>query len=224
MEKQQEIEVLLEERIRSGGWKLYERLPPERQLAQSLGVSRNTLRNALQVLQGRGILGSRRGSGTFVQAVPGQLSLNTRQDFHARLAGLTALFPPVAALCARWARPAGLLELESKLSHVGLAVHTGSAAEFARAQRIFLRAVAEWAHNARVAAAAGQVIPQGRFFSECIGLASKADRELLFAELAGLLGGVRRGQPEEAGAHAMRYAELLLRVCRSPETPGTAST
>lgn len=223
MERQQEVEILIEERIRSGGWKLHEKLPPERQLALSLGVSRNTLRTALQVLQGKGILGSRRGSGTFVQAVPGavagQANANTRQDFYARLAGMSVLFPPVAAACARSAKPADILDLEAKLSHVGLAVHTGSAAEFARAQRVFLRAVAEWAHNAPVAAAAGHVIPQGRFFSESIGLASRADRELLFAALAGLLGCIRRGQPEDAHAHAMHYAELLLRVCRSPAGP-----
>lgn len=218
MEKYQKIEIFIEERIRSGNWKLHERLPPERQLALSLGVSRNTLRNALQVLQGRGILGSRRGSGTFVQAVPGRGSPNTCQDFLARLAGMAALFPPVAALCARSAKPAELLDLEARLSHVGLAVHTGSAAEFARMQRLFLRSVAEWAHNAPVAAAAGQMIPQGRFFSEALGQAPKADWEALFAELAGLLGSIRRGQPEDAGAHALRYAELLLRVCRSPET------
>ena len=222
MEKQQEIEAFLEERIRSGGWKLHEKLPPERQLALSLGVSRNTLRTALQVLQGRGILGSRRGSGTFVQAVPGQENTNTRQGFHSRLAGMAVLFPPVAALCARSVTPAGLLNLETGLSHVGLAVHTGTAADFARAQRLFLRSVAEWARNAPVAAALGHVIPQGRFFSESIELASKVDREELFAELAGLLGCIRRGQPEDAEAHAARYAALLLRACRSPEMPAAA--
>lgn len=219
MEKHQEIEILIEERIRSGGWRLHEKLPPERQLALSLGVSRNTLRNALQVLQGRGILGARRGSGTFVQAVPGQGSPNRRQDFHARLGGLAALFPPVAALCARAVKPSELLDLEAKLSHVGLAVHTGSAADFARAQRVFLRSVAEWTHNAQVAVAAGHVVPQGRFFSEALAHTSRAERELLFAGLAGLLGGIRRGHPEDAATHAARYAELLLRVCRSPEPP-----
>ena len=222
MDKHQEIEVFIEERIRSGNWKLHEKLPPERQLALSLGVSRNTLRNALQILQGRGILGVRRGSGTFVQAVPGQGGSNTRQDFHARLAGMTALFPPVAALCARSAKLVELLDLESKLSQVGLAVHTGSAAEFARAQRLFLRSVAEWTHNVPVATAAGQLIPQGRFFSEALERAAKLEWEALFAELAGLLGGIRRGQPEEAGAHALRYAELLHRVCRFPEEPKAA--
>lgn len=215
MQKQQKIEFLIEERIRSGYWKLHEKLPPERQLALLLGVSRNTLRTALQVLQGKAILGSRRGSGTFVQAIPGQVTSNTRQNFHARLAGMALLFPPAAALCAQSAHPAEMLDMEMKLSGVGLAVHTGSAAEFARAQRSFLLAVIDGTHNAPVAAAVGHVLPHGRFFSEALGETSKADRETLFAELAGLLGGVRRALPEETRFHAARYVELLLRACRA---------
>lgn len=215
MEKQQRIESLIEEKIRSGGWKLHEKLPPERQLALLFGVSRNTLRTALQVLQGRGILASRQGSGTFVLSIPGQGTSNTRQNFHARLAGLIFLFPPAAALCARLAGPTELLDMETKLSQVGLAVHTGSPADFARAQRFFLHAVAEWTHNPPVTAAVGHVIPQGRFFSEALAEASRADRETLFAGLAGVLGGIRRALPEDAQSHAARYAELLREVCRT---------
>lgn len=42
------------------------RLPPERELAERLGVARETLRRALQELQGEGLLERRQGAGTFV--------------------------------------------------------------------------------------------------------------------------------------------------------------
>jgi len=49
-----------------------DRLPPERELAQRLGVSRVTVREAVRELQDAGFVESRRGryGGTFVRAVP----------------------------------------------------------------------------------------------------------------------------------------------------------
>jgi DNA-binding FadR family transcriptional regulator len=46
------------------------RLPPERDLAQSLGVSRRQLRTALDELEARGVLFRRRGQGTFAAPPP----------------------------------------------------------------------------------------------------------------------------------------------------------
>ena len=43
------------------------KLPAERQLAAQLGVSRNSLREALATLVSEGVLVSRRGGGTFVR-------------------------------------------------------------------------------------------------------------------------------------------------------------
>ncbi len=43
-------------------------LPPETELAQSLGVSRNSVREAIKGLESMGILETRRGSGMFVRA------------------------------------------------------------------------------------------------------------------------------------------------------------
>lgn len=49
------------------------RLPPERTLALQLGVSRRTIRRALDQLAGEGRIRRRQGSGTFV-GVPGKIS------------------------------------------------------------------------------------------------------------------------------------------------------
>ncbi len=48
-----------------------ERLPPERELSERLGVSRPSLRDAIAALQDQGLLSSRAGSGIFVADVLG---------------------------------------------------------------------------------------------------------------------------------------------------------
>jgi len=56
----------LEAMILEGSLKAGERLPPERALAEQFGVSRPSLREAIQKLAARGLLASRQGGGTYV--------------------------------------------------------------------------------------------------------------------------------------------------------------
>ncbi len=53
--------------ISSGAWKPGFRLPPERELAESFGVSRTVVREAVKALEARGILESTTGSGVSVR-------------------------------------------------------------------------------------------------------------------------------------------------------------
>ena len=52
--------------IEAGQYKRFERLPASRDLAASLGVARNTLRDALYQLEKEGLLETRASSGTYV--------------------------------------------------------------------------------------------------------------------------------------------------------------
>lgn len=56
----------LERRILEGSLKPGDRLPPERELAAELGVSRPSLREAIQKLASKGMVQSRQGGGTYV--------------------------------------------------------------------------------------------------------------------------------------------------------------
>jgi GntR family transcriptional repressor for pyruvate dehydrogenase complex len=64
----------LRELVTSGQVGPGDRLPAERELAERLGVGRNSIREALRELQMLGLVEARRGAGTFVRATgPGSL-------------------------------------------------------------------------------------------------------------------------------------------------------
>jgi GntR family transcriptional repressor for pyruvate dehydrogenase complex len=60
------IASTLERRILEGSLKPGDRLPPERELAAELGVSRPSLREAIQKLASKGMVQSRQGGGTYI--------------------------------------------------------------------------------------------------------------------------------------------------------------
>lgn len=64
----EEVSVRLRDMINSGELRPGDRLPPERDLAKLLGVSRPTLRAGIRSLSTVGILQSKQGAGTFVAA------------------------------------------------------------------------------------------------------------------------------------------------------------
>jgi GntR family transcriptional regulator, transcriptional repressor for pyruvate dehydrogenase complex len=95
--------------IRSGEFRVGDKLPPERALADRLGVSRNSVREAIRGLTEKKILETRRGDGTYVCASvepsPGDLltellkarAKRVKEIFELR----TMLEPQIAALAAR---------------------------------------------------------------------------------------------------------------------------
>jgi GntR family transcriptional regulator len=58
----EKLQALLEQ----GGYRAHDKLPAERDLAELLGISRGTLREALRVAQQQGLIVQRHGAGTFV--------------------------------------------------------------------------------------------------------------------------------------------------------------
>lgn len=73
----EEVISKLREMIHSGELRPGDRLPPERDLAKILGVSRPTLRAGIHSLAAVGILHSRQGAGTFVVKAEGVPSLDS---------------------------------------------------------------------------------------------------------------------------------------------------
>jgi GntR family transcriptional repressor for pyruvate dehydrogenase complex len=73
----EEVISRLREMIHNGELRPGDRLPPERDLARLLGVSRPTLRAGIRSLAAVGVLQSRQGAGTFVVKADGPPSLDS---------------------------------------------------------------------------------------------------------------------------------------------------
>src|SRR3954468_4717921 len=73
----EEVISQLREMIHRGELRPGDRLPPERDLAKLLGVSRPTLRAGIRSLAAVGVLQSRQGAGTFVVQADGQPVLDS---------------------------------------------------------------------------------------------------------------------------------------------------
>ncbi|KPQ03134.1 FCD domain-containing protein [Marinobacter sp. HL-58] len=65
----QDISFRLEQLILDGGLTPGQKMPSERQLATRLGVSRAIIRESLHELQGRGVIETRHGKGSFVARI-----------------------------------------------------------------------------------------------------------------------------------------------------------
>src|ERR1041385_8082025 len=70
----------IEDAIRAGELPVETRLPAERWLAQHLGISRSTVVAAYSLLQEKGWVISKRGSGTIVSTLSPQRSLRLRSE------------------------------------------------------------------------------------------------------------------------------------------------
>lgn len=109
----QQIVIQICDLIRQGHIKAGDRLPPERELADRLQVSRASLREALSALEISGLIATRHGGGTYVRDVydfgvtsPLALVLSTSNDIVGDLWEVRVMFePPLASRAAVRATP-----------------------------------------------------------------------------------------------------------------------
>lgn len=145
----------MESMILEGSFKPGQKLPPERELASNFGVSRPSVREAIQKLAAKGLLTSRQGGGTFVSGKIGSSFsdpllelLGSHDEFHHdllefrhSLEGLSAYY---AALRST---PADKERLQAKFDALKDTYTDNDPGREAEADAAFHLAIAEAAHN-----------------------------------------------------------------------------
>jgi GntR family transcriptional regulator, hexuronate regulon transcriptional repressor len=138
--------------IKSGLYPPGERLPPERELAEKLDVSRPTIREALIALEIRGIVEARRGSGIYVIQAAATQPVAPDDDLDIgpfEVSEARRLFEgESAALAAAIITDEELAELEKLLAAIGANVDNELGE---RADRDFHIAIAEATQNTAIA-------------------------------------------------------------------------
>ncbi|BBZ23792.1 FadR/GntR family transcriptional regulator [Mycolicibacter hiberniae] len=136
--------------VAGGEWPVDSRIPPEPELAEALGVGRNTVREAVRALAHSGILEVRQGDGTYVRAtseVSGALRRLCGSELRDVLQVRRCLEVEGARLAAAARTEEDVAELRTLLDRRDSLQEQGRDDDFVRADTDFHLAVVRCSHN-----------------------------------------------------------------------------
>lgn len=197
--------------IRSGQFEAGDALPPERDLALQLGVSRTSLREALRSLEIVSLVETRHGGGTYVRDfadfgidAPLAVVLEATGDLVGDLCEARLIFePPIAARAALNATAEDIAVLDDILERQRLVMSKpGSRDDFIELDRMFHSATARASRNI-VAVRVIQLLNRLLYMERRHFVTSAARTRQAFAWHIKALEAMRAGNPESA-QEAMR--------------------
>lgn len=202
-----------------------ERLPSERDLAQQLNVSRPSLREAIDVLETRGLIASRHGGGTYVADLLGTAFsaplihlFRTHPDcaidyieFRAGLEGMAAY------LAAQRATDSDRAILTRIFAAMEVAHKLKDPQEEARIDAELHLAVAETSHNIillHVIRSLFNLLKEGVFYNRNQLYKRRSIRRLLLEQHRAIFEAVVQNRPEEAREAVQGHLNYVRAACR----------
>ena len=139
--------------IQETPYKAGDKLPTEKELCESTGAGRNTVREALKILASRNVLEIRQGAGTFVsekQGIPDDPLGFSMVNDHVKLTKdllqvMIMLAPQIAALAAQCAKEHEIKELEEILEEMEAAMKKRE--DYSELDTKFHTKIAQCTHN-----------------------------------------------------------------------------
>ncbi len=208
-----------------------QRLPPERDLAESFGVARSSLRQALKVLEIMGVISQRVGDGTYLNsgaaAILGEpmefLILLDGITFHELMEARLIVEPKLTARAAERATPEDITELRGVLTAMEEAGEDHT--RFVAQDLLFHRTIFRIAAN-RVCGLMFTVVHQS--LAKLIQLTSQVvPKEHTLGLHRRIFHAIRKRDPEEARRrmteHLLDARGLLLRAAEQQSRVGVRS-
>ena len=230
----QDVVNQIEEAILDGRLQEGERLPPERELKEMMGTSRSTLREALRILEYKGLIEVRlgMGGGCVVKSVSTEqvsasldllirsqkVTLNHLAEFREQAEGA------VVELAAQRRTDRDLRELEDLLDEARACVEQGDTAadEFIRTDQKLHLAVARMSRNPVYVSVLRTIHDNiGHYFDRFLVMKQKEMREN-YRDMEDIVRAVRRGETEKAGRTArmhVRRFNTYMNQFKKPRHP-----
>lgn len=222
-----QIEVLVLEGILRVG----DKLPGERELAKQFDVSRPILREALKVLESRGLLSTQHGGGTFIADVIGQVFTRPVMELIARhqkathdyleyrreMEGITAEF------AARRATDADKALLTRIITAMKTAHQKDNFEEEAAIDVEFHNAIGECAHNIillHTLRSCYRLLSEGVFYNRAMVYNLPGAREQLLSQHLAIYDAVMAADPDRARQAAQAHIDFVSRAMSDAERSG----
>jgi GntR family transcriptional repressor for pyruvate dehydrogenase complex len=230
----EEVVAQLHQLIEAGKLRAGDRLPSERELAETFRVSRSSVREAIRLLEREGFVVSRPGSGTFIAAVDVEALVQPLASLLSRgKHALLDLFemrrlvePGIAALAAERATPADILRLKEILTEQERQMSQGASA--VESDAAFHFAIGQATHNSalqRLVASIVDILKPAR--EQSLQTPGRAHQSL--ASHREILVAIERHDPEFARHAMQRHIEAVEQsvlaagtLVHQPGEPGSA--
>ncbi|MFD3480476.1 FadR/GntR family transcriptional regulator [Streptomyces sp. NPDC058695] len=200
--------------VAEGGLRAGDRLPPERDLAARLGVSRASVKQAITVLEVQGLVEARHGGGTYLMrdsldAEPVERMVERRRRLPDVLEAREALETKLAELAAERRTVEDLAALHAALDRMVADIEEGG--HGVEGDRLFHAAVTAAAHSALLAEFMRSIADQvTESRTESLRQPRRPARSL--AQHRAILDAIETGRPAQAAAAMRRHVRTVAKV------------
>ena len=193
-----------------------DRLPSERVFARDLKVSRNTLRRLLHMLEGRGFVDIRKGSGTYLNtrffSPSAETETSTERAMADQLETALLLFPPMAALACRRMDVFGVDRLRRNNVALGRSIFSKNPMKFWLESLAFFRLIARGTGNGFMSKTVEEIYAVDMEPFRTFSGVSQKQRESLFAGHVNILNAINKKDREKAGQVTADYIRDLAGI------------